>query len=129
MCSCRPLGWIPASNSSVTPCAGLDAINAPRPPEQNWFVALNAALVAIFVTTSVLFLSLWWVLRKEPALRSRPFVLQCAMTVGVFLAYVVVCLKRALVDPSGHPNMSCELFVWLYISVVPVVAGTNVRFY
>jgi len=69
----------------------------------------------------------WLLLRREPRLHDKSFPVALSLSLGVFLGYLVIALKRAVVDPATmHTLMPCATFVWLYIPVCPLLASANI---
>jgi len=85
---------------------------------------------AVFATYTVLSAGMlvgWHLLRGEPRLHDKSFPVAVSLSLGVFLGYLVIALKRAVVDPTTmHPLMPCATFAWLYIPVCPMLASANI---
>jgi len=122
------LTWVPSALANDSdPCSGLDAYNAARPPESDALVAVCAALFYTCLFVGVAALATWWALRKERALRHKSLFVAAMTTAAVFLAYVVIALKRANVDATTHhPFMRCAVFAWLYVAIPCIMAAASI---
>jgi len=98
-----------------------------QPPESRALVGISWALFVTYTVLSVGMLVGWRLLRREPRLHDKSFPVAISLSLGCFLGYLVIALKRAVVDPTTmHPIMPCATFAWLYIPVAPLLASANI---
>jgi len=122
------LTWLPpALANDSDPCSALAAYNAARPPESDALVAVCAALFYTCLALGVGALVAWWVLRRDRVLRHKSLFVAATTTAAVFLAFVVIALKRANVDAATHhPFMRCAVFAWLYVAIPCIMAAASI---
>jgi hypothetical protein len=125
--NCR---WAPPGTSS-DPCAGLNAYLSARPFPSPLYTQLSLALFVLFLVSAALSFLGWYALRRMPRLRTQPLAAMVWTTLGCGFLFAAIGLKHYWVDEeTGHAKMSCNVFAWLYVSIVPIVSATSwIRLY